>query len=107
MEKGKFKKGKKHGQWINYVSKDTIQFKNGEVFIPKPKLTKEEKIIAKETKAKEKEALQLQKEQERALKKANKEKEKLQDKKGNSKATPKEKNKKENFFTRLFSKKEK
>lgn len=107
MEKGKFKKGKKHGQWINYVSKDTIQFKNGKVFIPKPKLTKEEKIIAKEAKLKEKEALQLLKEQERALKKANKQKEKLQDKKGTSKATSKEKNKKENFFTRLFSKKEK
>ncbi|NHN27975.1 hypothetical protein FIA58_020035 [Flavobacterium jejuense] len=105
IEKGKFKKGKKHGQWVNYISKDTIQFKNGEIFIPKPKLTKEEKALAKEAKFKEKEALKLQKEKEKELKKA--EKEKSQNQKGKSKESPKEKNKKENFFTRLFSKKEK
>lgn len=104
IEKGKFKKGKKHGQWINYISKDTIQFKNGAIFIPKPKLTKDEKVLVKETKLKEREALKLQKEKEKELKKA--EKEKSQNHKEKSKETRKEKNKKENFFKRLFSKKE-
>lgn len=105
IEKGKFQQGKKQGKWINYISKDTIQFKQGKIFVPKPKLTKEEKILAKEAKLKEKEVLKLQKEKEKEIKKANKENPQV--KKGKSKTTPKEKNKKENFFTSLFSKKEK
>lgn len=108
IEKGKFRKGKKQGFWVNYISNDTIQYKKGAIFVPKPKLTKEEKVIAKEQKIKEKEALKLQKEKEKALKKAENEKGKPKDKKAKPNATvKKEKTKKENFFTRLFSKKEK
>ncbi len=108
IEKGKFKKGKKHGFWINYISKDTIQFKQGEIFVPKPKLTREEKAIAKEAKLKEKEALKLQKDKDKELKKAEKEQKKNQIKNTNTSVPEKkEKPKKENFFTRLFSKKEK
>ena len=107
IEKGKFKKGKKHGKWINYISKDTIQFKRGEIFVPKPKLTKEEKILAKEAKLKEKEALKLKKQKEKELKKVGQENKNKKDKTNTSKTNPtKEKTKKENFFTRLFSKKE-
>ena len=108
VEKGKFKKGKKHGYWINYTSKDTIQFKRGKIFVPKPKLTKEEKVIAKEAKLKEKEALKLKEQKEKELKKAGQETKDKKDKTNKSKTNPtKEKTKKENFFTRLFSKKEK
>lgn len=118
IEKGKFNKGKKHGLWVNYISKDTIQYKNGVVFIPKPKLTKEEKALEKEAKLKEKKTLKLQKEKDREAKKIDGEakqkvgEEKSQNKKTNKKVSEikkeevKEK-KKENFFTRLFRKKEK
>lgn len=108
LEKGFYRSGKKQGYWINFVKKDTIRYKKGKVFIPKPKLSKEEKAIAKEQAKKKKEALKLQKETEKTLKKAKKEENKKQTKKTNASTSKKEdKAKKDNFFTRLFSKKEK
>jgi len=107
IEKGKFSKGKKDGLWINYISKNTIKYKSGVVFIPKPKLTKEEKALEKEAKLKEKEALKLQKQKEKELKKLAKD-QNVKTKKSNSENSVKTNTpKKQNFFTRLFSKKEK
>lgn len=107
IEKGKYSKGKKHGLWVNYISKDTIQYKNGVIFIPKPKLTKEEKALAKEAKIKEREAQKLQKQKEKELKKVAKD-QKSETKKSQPEKTVKTNTpKKQNFFTRLFSKKEK
>lgn len=104
LEKGFYSSGKKQGNWIDFINKDTIRYKKGKVFIPKPKLTKEEKAIQKIKDKKDKEALKLKKEKERDLKKTKKE----QLKKTNT-ATSKKKEtvKKDNFITRLFSKKEK
>ena len=115
IEKGNYKKGKKHGNWINFVSKDTVMYKNGLVFIPKPKLSKEEKQSLKEKTKAEKEAKAIAKEKEREAKKIAKEQEKKQkeaskgqkSKSGTKKEQPKpQTGKKDNFFKRLFSKKE-
>lgn len=115
IEKGNYKKGKKHGNWINFVSKDTVMYKNGVVFIPKPKLSKEEKQALKEKTKAEKEAKAIAKEKEREAKKLAKEQEKKQkeaskgqkSKSGAKKEQPKPQTaKKDNFFKRLFSKKE-
>lgn len=42
IEKGRFRSDKKHGKWINYISKDTTLYNYGEKVIPKPK---KEKVI--------------------------------------------------------------
>lgn len=115
IEKGNYKKGKKHGNWINFVSKDTMIYKNGVVFIPKPKLSKEEKQALKEKNKADKETKAIAKEKEREAKKVAKEQEKKQkeaskgqkSKSGTKKEQPKpQTGKKDNFFKRLFSKKE-
>ncbi|MDD2987159.1 hypothetical protein [Flavobacterium sp.] len=109
VEKGSFKKGNKNGRWINFIKKDTILYKNGVVYIKKVKLTKEEKKAAKEVKLKLKEEQQLERKNNkeaskkaRELKKENKFQEKI-----NNQSTKKDNSKKENFFKRLFAKKEK
>ncbi|WP_445711236.1 toxin-antitoxin system YwqK family antitoxin [Flavobacterium sp.] len=108
VAQGKFKKGKKHGFWINHIAKDTIQYKSGKVFVPKPKLTKEEKAIEKIQKKKDREALKLKKEEVKEAKKIKREQKKNQSKEVNPSATEgTQKAKKDNFFSRLFSKKEK
>lgn len=99
LEKGFYRSGKKQGYWINFTKKDTIRYKKGKIFIPKPKLSKEEKAVAKEQKKKKSIALKLQKETERKVKKAKKAK--------SSTIKKEDKVKKDNFFKRLFSKKEK
>lgn len=43
LEKGKYKNDKKHGFWIDFIKKDTINYKNGNIFVKKIKLSKEEK----------------------------------------------------------------
>lgn len=102
VEKGNYKFGKKNGKWIDLIQKDTLIYKNGKIYTPKPKLTKEEKKVLKEEKKKQKE-----------LKKAaakEKEKIKTNDKqKATKDKTPKNEKtvKKENFFKRLFGKKTK
>lgn len=117
IEKGNYKKGQKHGNWINYISKDTVIYKNGIVFTPKPKLSKEEKIALKAKNKAEKEAKAIAKEKEREAKKTAKEQEKKQNevnkeqksKPSSNKTQPKSQaqpEKKNNFFKRLFSKKE-
>ena len=114
-QKGNYKKGKKHGNWINFVSKDTVMYKNGLVFISKPKLSKEEKQALKEKNKADKKAKATAKENERKAKKIKREQEKKQkeaskgqkSKSGTKKEQPKpQAAKKDNFFKRLFSKKE-
>lgn len=43
LEKGKYKNDKKHGIWIDFIKKDTITYKEGNVFVKKIKLSKEDK----------------------------------------------------------------
>lgn len=47
LEEGTFKRNVKHGLWIDAIKKDTVMYKNGNIFIKKPKLTKEEKAVEK------------------------------------------------------------
>ena len=101
LEKGYYKSGKKHGFWINFVKQDTTRYKNGVIFIKKPKLTKEEKAALKEQKQKERELEKLKKEKQKEAKAKEKELKK------NAKAEPKNKTKKEPFYKRIFKKKEK
>ncbi|WP_162126050.1 toxin-antitoxin system YwqK family antitoxin [Flavobacterium phycosphaerae] len=117
IEKGRYSRGKKQGVWINFISKDTVTFNNGEKVIPSQvDLAREAKI--KENKAKrkikrdeKKKDKQLEKEKRKADKtKATSNKE--NDTRGNNKMNssnnnPEPKAKKDNFFKRLFSKKEK
>jgi len=104
LEKGFYRSGKKQGYWINFIKKDTIRYKKGKVFIPKPKLSKVEKAAAKELKKKKSEALKLQKETDKKIKKGKKE----EAKKPKAPSSKKEdKVKKDNFFKRIFSKKDK
>jgi antitoxin component YwqK of YwqJK toxin-antitoxin module len=112
LEKGKYKKGQKDGKWLFFNSKDTIVYKKGIVFVPKPKLSKEEKESLKEKKKLEKELKaaaqekeKLAKEQEKKKKEINKE----QNLKSKSNATLPKSNlqpaKKDNFFKRLLGNK--
>jgi antitoxin component YwqK of YwqJK toxin-antitoxin module len=50
LEKGRYKNSKKHGRWINYTSKDTVNYHRGEIVVEKPRLTKEEKASQKAAK---------------------------------------------------------
>ncbi|AWM15199.1 hypothetical protein DI487_15925 [Flavobacterium sediminis] len=106
LEKGYYVSGKKHGSWINYITQDTVQYKKGEIFIPKPKLTKEEKAAAKEQKKKERELKKQEKETKNASKTkiTPKETKKAKSKKETKKEDTSEK---QSFFKRIFSKKDK
>ncbi len=87
IEKGSYNGDKKHGKWIDFVKKDTIEYKNGDVYIKKIKLSKEKKIELKEANKKAKES-----------------------KKGDlksKKTTNTNETSKTSFFKRLFSKKNK
>lgn len=109
VEKGVFKKGNKNGKWINFIKKDTLQYRNGVVLIKKVKLNKEERKAAKAAKLELKQKQQLERinkkeadKKARELKEKNKAQEKInkqQKKTGDSK--------KPSFFKRLFAKKEK
>jgi hypothetical protein len=67
VEKGVYRKDRKKRQWVYYQKKDTIAYKNGEVYVKKPKLSKEEKAALKLQK---KETAKVTKEAARAKKKA-------------------------------------
>ncbi|MNK23703.1 hypothetical protein D3C87_420010 [compost metagenome] len=41
VEQGKYKNNKKHGRWINFISKDTLKYKDGKVVIKKIKAQKD------------------------------------------------------------------
>lgn len=43
LESGKFKNGRKEGIWIDYLKKDTLKYKKGEVFLKKKEILKEAK----------------------------------------------------------------
>lgn len=110
LEKGYYVSGKKHGNWINYVTQDTVQYKKGKIFVPKPKLTKEEKAAAKEQKKKEQELKKQKKEQEQENKKSGKPKTAKKETKKTEQSKESKKNndtEKQGFFKRIFSKKEK
>lgn len=85
IEKGNFKKGKKHGTWIDYIKKDTVVYKKGVVFIKKIKPSKVEKLKTKSIKKE----TEIQKIASKKLE-----------------TTSEAKPKKESFFMRLFSKKQ-
>ena len=51
---GHYKSGLKHGKWIDYVKKDTLNFKMGDLVKPKVVLTREQKKALKDQKRKEK-----------------------------------------------------
>ncbi|MCF6133360.1 toxin-antitoxin system YwqK family antitoxin [Flavobacterium wongokense] len=125
IEKGRYSAGKKQGQWINFISKDTITYIDDKIKV----LSKEE--LAREAKRKENKAKRkLKREEKKALKKQAKpedEKQSGKDKntikgtpsksgkeaakqnsaKSGTSNKPDSKPKKDNFFKRLFSKKEK
>lgn len=103
LEKGNFKKDKKHGEWIDYATKVTVRFKNGIVVPEKIKYSKEEIAKLKEDKKKAEEAKKAARKAKKIEAKAGRKSAK--DKNESSKIetnTPK----KENFFTRLFNKKQ-
>lgn len=116
MEKGSYSAGKKDGVWINGLSKDTVEYKKGEVFKRKPsrsmfrKRTPEEKKLDSISKVEEKKARELKREKREAEKNsAEKPKKGIKNqgkptKKAADSGTDK---KKGNFFSRLFSKKDK
>lgn len=116
MEKGSYSAGKKDGTWINAISKDTVDYKKGEVYKKKPsrsmfrKRTPEEKRLDSIGKAEEKKARELKREKRKAEKNTGekpKKGEKKQRKPVNKSADSEARKKKGNFFSRLFSKKEK
>ncbi len=92
IAKGKYKKGNKHGIWIDFVKKDTIEYKNGVIFIKKPKPSKEERIKQKEEKQKINEAKKLTKQNSKSKKKA--------------KDSSEEKSNKKGFLKNIFKKKQ-
>lgn len=114
LEAGNYRNNKRHGKWIDHVKKDTVEFRRGNVFVKKQKLTKEEKLKFKEEKIKlredkkeadkaekvakknKKEAAEAERQDKRLLKKTMK-----ADKKANPNAE------KPNFFKRLIHKKDK
>lgn len=121
LEKGNFRRDKKHGKWIDYTGKDTVTYKNGEIFVKKPKLTKAEKAAKKEEKARLKEE-NKKAEQAKKVEKANAKNNKSDQKvkpsgnntskkntapaKGSKNTTTAKPEKKEGFFKRLFGKKQ-
>lgn len=118
IEKGNYRSNKKQGKWINYTRHDTIVYKQDQVFVKKPKLTKEEKEKAKEDKATAKAAKKEAEKTEKELKSSGKAVDSKPGTKKGKPATKKAKNKnvelqtevqseKPGFFKRLFSKKDK
>jgi hypothetical protein len=95
IEKGDFRKGKKHGVWINYLIKDTIIYKAGAVFIKKVKISKAEKANLKELKKTEISNKKALKEEAETKNRTNSNPEKATER------SPK----KESFFKRILSKK--
>ncbi len=104
VEKGSYNFGKKNGKWIDFIKKDTVFFKNGELYIPKPKLTKEEKKTLKEKEKKEKELNKSNNHKKKSNPDLNKNKEKTTKTK---KAKTEKVEKKDNFCKRIFGKKSK
>jgi hypothetical protein len=110
VEKGNYKFGKKNGKWIDLIKKDTLIYKSGKIYTPKPTLTKEEKKVLKEEKKKQKELKKAAAKEKEKSKTNNKQKVSTKDKqKATKDKTPKNEKtvKKENFFKRLFGKKTK
>lgn len=104
VEKGNYRFGKKNGKWIDFKEQDTIIYKSGKVFIPKPKLTEEEKKDLKEKKKKQEELKKATKqEKQKKLNSTEKNKKEVKNKKDKKSDVEK----KDNFFKRLFSKKTK
>ncbi len=96
IEKGNFKDDKKQGHWVNYTLKDTVAYKKGEVFVKKPKLSKEELAKLKEEKKKAEMAKKEEKEKSKTKKPADK----------TVKKTSESKLEKGGFFKKLFHKKQ-
>lgn len=106
IEKGYYKNDQRHGKWFDLVKKDTLVYKNGTVFVAKPKLTKEEKAKLKEDEKVAKAAKKEQKQKEKEKKAAEKENKKKQKELEKQRKANQPKEQKESFFKRLFKKKE-
>ncbi len=107
LEKGKYKKDIKSGQWIDCTRKDTVVYKNGIVLVKKIKPTKAEKIRLKNEKKKADENKKALKKAEKTQKAATKNNTKTKtSKKVKSVKSSEIKPKKESFFKRLFGKKQ-
>lgn len=125
--KGRYKSDKKHGRWIDYKANDTTAYKLGNVVVSKPKKVKEvregevtkkgffKRLFGKKESTEVDDKSNKDKEQSE-LKNQNKRKKNGVASEGKSRVTAKKqrnpkaeesKPKKSNFFTRLFSKKEK
>ncbi len=107
LEKGKYKKDIKNGQWIDCTRKDTVVYKNGIVLVKKIKATKAEKTRLKNEKKKAAENKKAIKKAEKAQKTVTKTNTKTTSaKKVKSVKSSESKPKKESFFKRLFGKKQ-
>jgi len=109
IEKGYFKNDQRHGKWIDLAKKDTVVYKNGVVFVAKPKLTKEEKAKLKEEEKAAKAAKKAQEKldaEKKARDKENKKQQKEREKEQKNLKQQQQPQEKESFFKRLFRKKE-
>ena len=106
IETGKYTNNRKFGNWINFVTKDTVYYMNDKVVIEKPKLSKEEKAQLKATKKLERENVKASRKAKKEAKEAKKKVPPNQKStsKPNQPAKPKAK---KGFFSRLFDKKQK
>jgi antitoxin component YwqK of YwqJK toxin-antitoxin module len=128
VEQGKFKNNKKHGRWINYISKDTLKYRDGKVILKKIKVkdttqnnkpgllkrmfTKKDSLKSGEIKTDKIRNTPAQKTKKPGfLKRIFTKKEKIVNQpvaaKQQKQTTVTDTKKKDNFFKRLFSKKEK
>lgn len=105
IEKGKFNNDKKQGIWINYASQDTITYKKGLEIVKKVKLSKEDKILLKETAREKKKTDKSRKKLEKQHKKESIKSSETGHKPESSVEKPK--SVKENIFKKLFSKRKK
>lgn len=102
LESGNFRGNLKHGKWIDFTKKDTVDYKNGAVRV---KLTTEEKAIAKAEKKKKAEEQKAAKSADPQAKKKNFFQRLFQKKDPAKAENPQPQEKKEGFFKRLFAKK--
>ncbi|MEL1244925.1 hypothetical protein AAEO56_11675 [Flavobacterium sp. DGU11] len=107
VEEGKFKNHRKHGRWINYISKDTLKYKDGKVVVPKVKPVKDtlqqkkegnffKRLFSRKKKEGKEEAAERPAKNKSAKKPVAEKKE-----------TPAKADEKPGFFKRIFSKKKK
>jgi hypothetical protein len=106
LEKGKYREDIKHGQWIDCIKKDTLDYKKGIVLMKKVKPSKAEKAKLKADKKKANETKKALKKAEKAQKTNAKVNTKATKKVKETKKVSENKPSKESFFKKLFGKKQ-